>query len=287
MKPIELEDFLQFNALSALSWSPDGRCAAFLVHRADQEQNGYTSNIYLYQDGVHPRQLTTWNHVKSFIWDDADTILFPSLHEAADQAEHDKGEDLTVFYAQSLSGGTPLRRFSVPLNATAIGKLNEHTYVLQARIHLTKMARLQGLTGEARDAELAAIAREDAHFTILDEYPFWFNGVGVTNKTRVGLWLYDSLTQALTQITPRLYDVEAAKVCPQENMIVYHGRSFETVSDFRTGINVYDHRTGQTRCVVPQGTYGRISLQPNTRFMDGQSGHGRNPPALCRSVVYR
>lgn len=256
MKKIRLDDFLSYHALSALTWSPDGDRAAFLVHRANEETNGYDSDLWLYteSDGAL-RQLTSSGDVKSFVWDGPDAITFPAVREKEERALREKGEDHTAFYTISLAGGSAQRAFSVPLNAVAIGKLDDHVYVLRARLDLCKSARLRNLTGAAREAELETIRDENSRFMIFDEYPFWFNGVGVTNKTRVGLWLYNSATDTLRQITAPLFDVEDVKVVPHAGKVVYHGREFETLSNFRTGIWVYDYASGKTQCAVPQGIY--------------------------------
>jgi dipeptidyl aminopeptidase/acylaminoacyl peptidase len=256
VEKIVLDDFLKINAISSLAWAPEGDRAAFLVHRANEEKNGYDSNLWLYEAGDGSlRQLTWAGDVKSFVWDGPDAITFPALRDAADKAIRDKGEDHTAFYTLSLDGGCALRSFSVPLNATVIGKLDRHVYVLQARADLEKNRRLQNLTGAARDQELAAIQEEKSRFVIFDEYPFWFNGMGITNKTRLGLWLYNSANGTLTQITAPLMDVEGVQVCSRDGKVVYHGHEFDTVRDFRTGIWVYDYATGKTTKVVEQGIY--------------------------------
>ena len=255
MERIVLDDFLRINALSSLAWSPDGTRAAFLCHRADEEKNGYDSNLWLYEGDGSLRQLTSAGDVRSFVWDGDGAITFPALREAGDKALREKGEDHTAFYTLPLDGGCARRSFTVPLNAAVIGKLDRHLYVLQARQDLGKEERLRNLTGAAREEELAAIRDEKERFVIFDEYPFWFNGAGIINKTRVGLWLYNSANGDLRRITPPLLDVEEAAVYPREGKVVLHGCQFETVRNFRTGIWVYHYPEGRLQKVVEQGTY--------------------------------
>ncbi|MDD7662248.1 MAG: hypothetical protein PUJ39_05600, partial [Eubacteriales bacterium] len=255
MQAIELKDFLSFYALSDLQWAPDGHAAALIAHRADEGKNGYDSNLWLYTPGKPLRQLTAQGDVKSFVWDGSEALLFPTLRDEADKALRASGEEHTAFYRLPLSGGEAERVFTVPLNASVIGKLAPSTYVLKARKDLEKEARLKNLTGEARREALKQLSIEREHFTVFDEYPFWFNGSGVINKTRVGLFLFNSATGALTPITTPLFDVEGVKVCPEDGVVVYHGGDFETRRDFRTGIRLYDFATGKTSQVVPQDIY--------------------------------
>ncbi len=255
MQAIELKDFLSFYALSDLQWAPDGHAAALIAHRADEGKNGYDSNLWLYTPGKPLRQLTAQGDVKSFVWDGSEALLFPTLRDEADKALRASGEEHTAFYRLPLSGGEAERVFTVPLNASVIGKLAPSTYVLKARKDLEKEARLKNLTGEARREALKQLSIEREHFTVFDEYPFWFNGSGVINKTRVGLFLFNSATGALTPITTPLFDVEGVKVCPEDGVVVYHGGDFDTRRDFRTGIRLYDFATGKTSQVVPQDIY--------------------------------
>ena len=204
MQAIELKDFLSFYAMSDLQWAPDGHAAALIAHRADEGKNGYDSNLWLYTPEKPLRQLTAQGDVKSFVWDGSEALLFPTLRDEADKALRASGEEHTAFYRLPLSGGEAERVFTVPLNASVIGKLGPSTYVLKARKELEKEARLKNLTGEARREALKQLSIEREHFTVFDEYPFWFNGSGVINKTRVGLFLFNSATGALTPITTPL-----------------------------------------------------------------------------------
>ena len=250
---IALEDFLKIHAISSLAWSPDGTRAAFLCHRGNMEKNGYETDLWLYDGGAEA--LTYSGDVQSFTWDGNGAITFAALRDEEDRARKEKGEDLTAFYTLPLSGGCAVKRFTVPLNATVLGKLDRNTYVLRARSDLEKDRRLQNLTGEAREKELEALRDERERFVIFDEYPFWFNGAGVINKTRVGLWLYNSATGALTRITPPLLGVEGAAVYPREGKVVFHGCLYETLQDFRTGIWSYDFPSGKLKKEVEQGIY--------------------------------
>ena len=255
MQTIERDDFLKLTAVSAPAWAPGGGKAAFLTHRANEEKNGYDSDLWLWQEGKGLRQLTGAGDVTSFVWDGDGAITFPAPRDKETNAAREKGEERTAFYTLPLAGGSAGLRFTVPLNATAIGKLDENIFVLRARRDLRKAERLHNLTGAAREEELAAIRDEEARFTIFDEYPFWFNGVGLTSKRRQGLWLYNAANGALTRITGKYLNVEGVAVCPREGKIVYHGNDFTTVNEFTTGIWVYDYATGSTSCAVAPGGY--------------------------------
>ena len=160
MQAIELKDFLSFYALSDLQWAPDGHAAALIAHRADEGKNGYDSNLWLYTPGKPLRHLTAQGDVKSFVWDGSEALLFPTLRDEADKALRASGEEHTAFYRLPLSGGEAERVFTVPLNASVIGKLAPSTYVLKARKDLEK---------ERTDDEFMAMYEQYEAFDDLEE----------------------------------------------------------------------------------------------------------------------
>ena len=86
MQNIGLEDFLEYSFLSRLQLSPDGSKAAFVVSRQDKKENNYAADIYLAH--CAERSITRLTHTgkeHDFVWDGADTLLFPSRRCEADE----------------------------------------------------------------------------------------------------------------------------------------------------------------------------------------------------------
>ena len=82
MEKVSLDLFTQYKFLSGLAISPDGAHAAFTVSRCNMETNGYSHNIWLYDFGTGAvTQLTGMDSERSFIWEDADTLLFPAVRK--------------------------------------------------------------------------------------------------------------------------------------------------------------------------------------------------------------
>ena len=69
METLRINDFTNYVFLSNLEFSPDGKHACFVHHKADMEENGYNSNLWLYrrEDSVC-LQLTAADKEKGFIW---------------------------------------------------------------------------------------------------------------------------------------------------------------------------------------------------------------------------
>ncbi len=66
---LQLDDFTRYTFLSGIEHSPDGRYACFVTHKADLDENGYKSHLWLYDltKGTH-FQLTGLGKERSFIW---------------------------------------------------------------------------------------------------------------------------------------------------------------------------------------------------------------------------
>ncbi|MDD4079671.1 MAG: hypothetical protein PHP58_08240, partial [Eubacteriales bacterium] len=62
MEKLKLEDFTKYTFLTGLEFNPVGSHACFVVHKADLEENGYQSNLWLYDvRGGQYSQLTAFD----------------------------------------------------------------------------------------------------------------------------------------------------------------------------------------------------------------------------------
>ena len=88
--------FLQFKYLSDPKLSEDGSLLAFIVKSAAYEENGYRSDLYLYEDG-ECRKLTENQAVGSYAWTpDGDILYLP-------------GKGGNFIFRLSVHGGEPAR----------------------------------------------------------------------------------------------------------------------------------------------------------------------------------
>ena len=92
-------------------------------------------------------------------------------------------------------------------------------------------------------------------YTVFDELPFWADGLGMINGTRMSGWIFDPADGSVNQITPPTYDMEGAAVSPEGSRILYWGVSFEGIRPDYRQLMLYDLATGQTRSLVPDGKY--------------------------------
>ena len=107
MQTIERDDFLKLTAVSAPAWAPGGGKAAFLTHRANEEKNGYDSDLWLWQEGKGLRQLTGAGDVTSFVWDGDGAITFPAPRDKETNAAREKGRSAPPSTPSPWRGAAP------------------------------------------------------------------------------------------------------------------------------------------------------------------------------------
>lgn len=68
--PVRLTDILHFKSLSNLSLSLDGTRAAFMIHQCNGAQDGYNSNLWIYDlSRGRTVQVTSGNKKQIFLLD--------------------------------------------------------------------------------------------------------------------------------------------------------------------------------------------------------------------------
>lgn len=91
MENLQLDDFTRYKFLSGLKFSPDGSKIGFILHKIDVENNKYFSNIYIYDIKKEKSfKLTSQDSVKTFLFKDKNTILFPDTRDSKDKSKKEK-----------------------------------------------------------------------------------------------------------------------------------------------------------------------------------------------------
>lgn len=117
--------------------------------------------------------------MKGFCWQGEETLLYTVPVEADDAFP----DGQTVLYRQNAgSAAEEVCRGEGSLSLE--GVLTDGSIVFSRVDNLTTEAALEGLAGHERLAARLAEKERNEVCTVFDEYPFWFNGKGVINKTR-------------------------------------------------------------------------------------------------------
>lgn len=246
MKKVQLEQFTQYRFLSDLQCGSKEGQLAFVVTQAN-EKNGYDSHIFLYDNG----NLKKLADGSNYIWDGEDTLLFPSLHEKEDKDAVAGGEERTAFYRISVSSGNIEKAFTVPLKVTKQVRLGTGRYLLQVKYDLRFSSMY--LCGADEKEQILAEKKEEQDYQVVNETPFYFDGMGWTNGFRNRLFVYDENTGELSVLTKEeTFTVNSFDLSPDKKKAVIIGNEFESVKAGRPGIYLLDLETGELETLIKE-----------------------------------
>ena len=223
MEKLKLDDFTRYTFLSGLEFNPGGSHACFIVHTADLEENGYKSNLWLYDvSNGRYSQLTAFDKEKGFIWLDDEHILFPGMRNPRDKEKAESGQEFTVYYKISIKGGEAREAFRIPLAVGSIKKLDAARFLLTATFN-THRPSLEEMSDEERAKELKR-RKEDKDYEVLEEIPFWSNGGGFTSLDRSRLCLFDSVTGQYDVLTDDTMSIGGLRLNDDKSKAVFIGQ---------------------------------------------------------------
>ncbi|MBB6062748.1 dipeptidyl aminopeptidase/acylaminoacyl peptidase [Thermosipho japonicus] len=219
MEKIKIEDLFNFNFLSSISLSDNGKYLAFVVSKANEEKNNYTSNIWLLDTTSHKlKKLTTYGNESNFIWLDNKTILFQSIRKDDEKQRKQDDEKFSSFYKISVDGGEAEKYFEIPLIVKKIKKLDSENFVV---------------LGEY------SIYDNDKDYIILDEIPFWSNGAGFTNKKRTRLYLYNLKNKEIVPISGEYENVSHFDIAQNGKNILFISNEYKDKMEIRSDLFIY------------------------------------------------
>lgn len=231
MKKIEISTFLEFQFVSNPSFSPDGKCIAFVVSTADKADNNYKANLYVYSMASKKViKLTNGGDAKSYAWTNENTLIFPAVRNSDVKEKIEAGEQIASFYEISPEGGEAAEAFTVPAKATGIKTLPNGDFLLTIKQDNHKDTRKKS-------------------YEVIDELPFWGNGLGFTNAIRNRYAIYNHKTGELTYLACEWTDCMDNVV--MGDMIVYKAYPWKQgVRGMYAGIYLYNMKTGETKTLV-------------------------------------
>lgn len=225
MKPILINDLLNYKMVSNPTFSPCGKRILFNLTEVDEKKNSYKRYIYEYKDNK-PVKLTGLGKETSYIFIDDNTIIFPSNRD--DIIDQKKPE--TIYYKLSLNGGEASEYFRVPFNAFNIKKISEKEYIFIASCN-RKYPDFFNMNDEEQKHILEEIeANKDYH--IIDDYPYISNGSSYTNNERNILIKADIEKKEYQRITSPNETVESFSFNKEKTTMYYISTSFDNVYEF-------------------------------------------------------
>ena len=192
---LTLADALNYVSVSVESASPSGSSFVYRTHQPDPESNGWIHKCILNLRGQE-RELTG-EILGSPIFADEETLLYTV--KAGD----------TEYRILRVRGGNTEILGAVPYALAVCAVLDENRLLLRGSVDLVVKRAVDG--GEAGEEAFAqrSLQREDC--IIADEFPYWTNGVGDTNKHRNLVYLFDR-SKGLVPVTEDTFNTQSLAV---------------------------------------------------------------------------
>ncbi len=250
---VAIGDMAVIKKLGSLTLSPSGKKAAFTVLEGCMEKNNYATDIWVYDEDRTPAlfRLTAGDDGASPMFLDEETVLFPSDRKKKHPAT--PTQKFTTFNTISLNGGEANEAFFLPFEVPFIYNIGDGLWLCGGRRDVS----LPDVTGldECEKAKVFKELEEDKDYTIFDELPYWFNGKGVTNKKRTGLFLCNTKTGVNELLTDLYFDVTGLVLNADKTRAAYWGYRFETYNQMKSVMYLRDLATGATVEVPLNGKY--------------------------------
>ncbi|MBE6122920.1 MAG: S9 family peptidase [Erysipelotrichaceae bacterium] len=178
LNPITIEDITKYRFPANLRYSPDGKMLAFHAGRSDVEKNCYHNDVYLVKDGK-TCQLTYSLDATFVIWQDENTLIL----------RRTSGEALpgtTELFTLDVRGGEAKPWITLPFPMASLAKVSDTVYAAKGFIDANDPDAYKD-SDEDRKKKFDALKKE-ADYHVVDEVPYWFNGVGFNNKRRTAVF---------------------------------------------------------------------------------------------------
>lgn len=240
---VQMEDMCRIRKLSALTLSPSGKKAAFLVTTGDLEANENRSDIWAYDPERTPSlfRLTCGGSGQAPQFEDENTLLFTG--DRAKRHPAKEGHPNTVYNRISLCGGEAEEAFTLPFAVTKMKRLQNGLLLCGGRRSITApdFSRMN----EDEKAKARKELEEEKDYEVFDELPFWYDTRGIINKIRTGLFLCDTEKGTQTLLTDRLFDLTGFCVDEKEEFAAYWGKEFESLNPQMSKMYIRNLRTGE------------------------------------------
>ena len=253
MENLKLDSFLEYKFLSNLDFNTKGNILAFTVTESDFDKNAYKNFIYTLDiENKNIKKLTHSGKEKNSLWLNENIILFSGARDEKINLKVKLGETWTLYYALDIkNGGEAYEYMRIPMEVTGIKIVDENNFFLTATYDHNSLD-LNNLTGDEREKAIATI-EENKDYEVLDEIPFWNNGVGFVNKKRNRLYHFDRTNNKLTPISNEYSNIELFNV--RDNKVIFIARTYTDKLPLTASLWTYDLISNNLENIISDNLY--------------------------------
>ena len=230
MEDTKLKDILNYEFLSDLSISDDGKKLFYKKTRPNYKENKYDTNIFIYD-------LKTSENYKATDYDKATIFTFNEDSNLIYMKSSTDEED--VFFVKEGSG-VGRKFFSIKKDVQSIAFLKDNLYLVKASEKKTK---------EEKDRK-----NENSYFKEIDKLPFYMNGAGFIEEEKSSYYIYNIDNDKLKLITEstdenKLYFCDINKSL-DKILFLKENSTSNKVMDLREDLILYDLKNNSEKTLV-------------------------------------
>ena len=228
MKKINRDLIFKYRPLSNIQLGKDGK-VCFVSTLADVRNNDYKQDLHVIdpEDGKDRLVLKDQKRVNYYL-----------LNKGLLVQDMKKKKEGYTFFNWVDEKGKVTKAFSLPLDVDDIREFNSSFYLLCATINRS-CPDFYKLDEKDQKAYFRN-RKKNEDYVIFDEYPFCYNGAGITNGNRSALFLLSKRNGSLTRITSETMDVENYDV--KDERVLFSGVDFDTFKGKWSAVYEYDHK---------------------------------------------
>lgn len=249
MKSVAAEDLLHYSFIENLKYSPDGKNLAYQRAFAEEDGNGYHRDVWVIENGK-PRQLTSGRSAEILCWKDSETLYLKRETEK-------KKKGYTELFTMSLHGGEAMPAAQLPVMIGTLAETDDGTLFALAATD-SAFPDFHAVSAEKQEEYLKE-KENNSGFEVLDEIPFWMNGLNYVSGKRTSVFRIDPETWTVEKLTEPLFD--ASELMVHGSDVYYCGTVRGEKKGYFNQVYVYHNDTGETETV-----YGKNDLTIHALF---------------------
>lgn len=227
MKNIKINDLYEFDFINEIKSSKNGKYLAFSVNNAVKKDNKYSSKIYVFE---HENQELSALNFDEFedklkIINVSDIGEITVLAVTKNKEENEKNNVLIKKNIKH-DNCNPTIVFTFEKKPEKIFYIDDENIYWTARIEKSEENIIN-------------------NFTVLDELPFWSNGKGLIDKSRMKLFIKEK-GNTLRIIGNENEDISNFEVSENGEYIVYISREFQSLDNLFNSVNLLKKYNGET-----------------------------------------
>lgn len=251
MNNIKIDDFLKYNFISNLQFSPDGENLAFVVHNINSDNNNYESHIHILNTRTKDEfKLTNFHREADYLWKDDENIIFKSNRSLSDVNRKKNGEKFTSYYKINIKGGEAEKIFEIPFSVNSLKFISEDEVLILVNYDNRDSAFLGKTEAEAKE-----YLKENKDFEIIEEIPFWENKKGFINKKRSRLYRYNLKTNLALAISDNFTNVYSYELDEKREKVLIISSAYMDKKNTKSSLYVYDLEENQVSKLSETGVF--------------------------------